>query len=108
MKVEIALATAVALAQLGQLRAESDALAMRLAVGLAQGEMLAPGEAVEHLHLRRGDRQLAVLVLPVEGEQATAEQPQVGSAGSPAGKEGGSAPRGRHAASEDDLLRPLR
>ncbi len=104
VEVEVALARAVALAQLGQLRLQPAALAVGLAVAVAQLQVLGPGEAVEHLHLGRGDRQLAVLVLAVEGEQATAEQLQLGGARGAAGEEGGGAAGGGDAAAEDDLL----
>ena len=109
VEVEVALARAVALAQLGQLGAELRALAMRLAIALAQRQVLGAGESVEDVDLGRGDRQPAVLVLAVEGEQAAAEQLQVGRRGRATGDEGAGPPRGRRdAAAEDDLPGPRR
>ena len=108
VEIEVALAAAVALPQLGQLGLETRALAMRLAVGLAQGQVLGAGKAVEHLHLRRGNRQPAVLVLAIEGEQPPSQQLQVGGRGGPARDEGRGPTRGRHPAPEDDLLRSRR
>ena len=108
VEVEVALAGAVALAQLLQLGLEPAALAVGLAIALAQRQMGLAGESVEDLHLRRGDRQLAVLVLPVKGDQRLAERLEVGGGGGAPGHEGRGPPRGRDAAAEDDLLRPLR
>ena len=108
VEVEVALPRAVALAQLGQLRREPPALAVRLAVALAPLQLRLAGEAVEHVHLRRGDRQPAVLVLAVEGEQPAAEQLQVGRGGGAPGDERRRPPRGRDPAPEHDLLGALR
>ena len=105
IEVEVALPRAVALAQLGQLSAEPQALAVGLGVALAQRQVLGAGEAVEHVHLGRGDRQPAVLVLAVEGEQPAAEQLQVGGRGGAPADKGRGPPRGgRDPAPEDDLL----
>ena len=107
VEVEVALPRAVALAQLGQLRREPQALAVRLPVALAQLQVLGAGEAVEHVHLRRGDRQLAVLVLAVEGEQPAAEQLQVGGRWRPARRRRRGPPAGRDPPAEHDLLGAL-
>ena len=76
-QVEVALAGALALAQLGELAGEPGRLRVRRAVAVAELELLGAGEAVEDLELGRGEHQLAVLVLAVEGEQPRAERPQV-------------------------------
>jgi hypothetical protein len=68
VEVEVPLAAADPLAQLAQLRFTAPALLVGIAVAPAQRQVRRPGEAVEDLHLRRRDRQLAVLVLSVEGE----------------------------------------
>ena len=80
---------------------------MRLAVALAQLQVLGPGEAVEDLQLGRGDRQLAVLVLAEEGEQPPAEQLQVGGGRGAPGDEGAGPPAGRDPPPEHDLLGAL-
>ena len=70
VEVEVALARALALAQLGQLALQPPAPRDAPRGSRArQLEVLGAGEAVEDLQLGRGDRQLAVLVLAVEGEQ---------------------------------------
>ena len=66
--------------------------------------MVGPREAVEDLGLGRGDRQLAVLVLAVEGEQPPAEQLQVRRRGGAAADERRGPARGRHPPPEHDLL----
>ena len=43
---------------------------MSLSVAAAQLQMRGAGESIKDLHLSRGDRQLAMLVLPVESQQA--------------------------------------
>ena len=108
VEVEVALPRAVALAQLGELGVEPQALAVGFPVAVAELELGGAGEAVEDVHLGRGDRQLAVLVLAVEGEQPAAEQLQVGGGRRAAGDEGRGPPRGRDPAAEDDLLGALR
>ena len=75
------------------------------AVGGEQLAVLGAGEPVEDLGLRRGQHQLPVLVLAVEGEQARAEGAQVRGRGRAPGDEGGgSAGPGRDPPREDDLL----
>ncbi len=68
-QVQVALATALALAQLGELARERHRLAVGLAVGLAQPQQRRAARAVEDLELRRGEHQAPVLVLAVEREQ---------------------------------------
>ena len=80
---------------------------MRLAVVLAQRQVLGAGETVEDLQLGRGDRQLAVLVLAEEGEQAPAEQLQVGGGRGAAGDEGAGPTAFRDPPPQHDLLGPL-
>ena len=106
-EVQVALARAVALAQLVERRRQPQALPVCLAIALAQPQLPLAGEAVEHVHLRGGDRQPAVLVLPVEGEQAATEQLQVGGRGGAPGDERRGPPRGRDPAPEHDLLGAL-
>ncbi len=85
---------------------------MRLAVVLPQRQVLGPGEAIEDLQLGRSDRQLAVLVLAIEGEQAAAEQLQVGGGRGASGDEGAGSAAPGDTAAEHDLLgilgQPLR
>ena len=107
-QVEVALARALALAQLRQLALDSaDASAWAAAVCVAQLEVLGAGEAVEDLELGGGERQLAVLVLAVEGEQPRAERPQVGRRRGAPADEGAGAARGADPAAEDDLVGAL-
>ena len=80
---------------------------MGLAVALAKLQMGGSGEPVEDVHLRRGDRQLAVLVLAVEGEQPAAEQLQVGGRGGATGDEGRGPARGGDPPAQHDLLGAL-
>ena len=107
VEVEVALARPVALAQLGQLGGEPPALPVRLPVAAPQLQVLGAGKPVEHLHLRRGDRQLAVLVLPVEGEQPAAQQLQVRRRRGPAGDERAGPPARGDPPPQHDLLGPL-
>ena len=67
-------------------------------------ELRRAAERVEHLELGRGHRQLAVLVLPVEGDEPPAELAQVVDRGRPPVQEGARAARCRDAAPEHDLL----
>ena len=83
-------------------------LAVGLAVTAPAIEMAGPGEAVEDLHLGGGDRQLAVLVLSIEGEQTRGEQLEVGGRRGPPGDERSRPAGGRHPAPEHDLLASLR
>ncbi len=108
VEVEVALPRPLALAQLGQLGGEPAALAVRLAVLPPQLQVLAAGEAVEDLQLRRGDRQPAVLVLAEEGEQAAAQQLQVGGRRRSPRDEGAGPAPGRDPPPQHDLVGPLR
>ena len=80
-QVEVALARALALAQLGELALERRDLGVGASVAVAQLEQASAGEPVEDLELGRRQREPAVLVLAVEGEQPRAERPQVGGRG---------------------------
>ena len=88
-------------------RASRRHCAVRLAVALAPLEVLSAREAVEDLELRRGERQLAVLVLSVEGEQPGAERPQVARPTRSACTKALVRPRGRDPAAEHDLVGAL-
>jgi hypothetical protein len=71
-------------------------------------DVLGAREAIEHRELLGRDRQLAVLVLPVEREQPAADLAQVlGRRRAPL-DERPRAPGGGHPAPEDDLVLPLR
>ncbi len=81
---------------------------VRGAVLAAQLELIRAGEPVEDLELGRGQRQLAVLVLAVEGEQARAERPQVGGRGRASADERAGPPGGADSPPEHDLVRVVR
>ncbi len=106
-EVEVALASALALAQLRQLAPDRADLGVGLAVEAAALQVLGAGEAVEGLELGRGEGQPAVLVLAVEGEQPRAERAQLGGRRRAALQEGARAPRRRDAAADDELGRAL-
>ncbi len=76
----------------------------RRACAQARG-VIAGAEAVEDLQLRRGQRELAVLVLAVEREQHAAELAQVGYGRGATADVGARAPVGADAAREHELLR---
>ena len=69
--------------------------------------MLLAGEPVEGLELGRGQGQLAVLVLSVEGEQPRAERAQARPLAAEPVDEGARPPRRRRPAPERDLGRAL-
>ena len=77
-QVEVALARALALGELGELALEPGRLGVGGPVAGSAFEVGVAGEPVEHLELSRRQRQPPVLVLAVEGEQSRAERPQVG------------------------------
>ena len=81
---------------------------MRLPVTLALLQMRLAGKTVEHVHLRRGDRQPPVLVLPVEGEQPAAQQLQVRCRGGAPGDKRTGPPTSRDPPSQHNLIGPLR
>ena len=66
--------------------------------------MVGAAEGVEHLQLRAPDREAAVLVLAVEGEQPAPELAQVGRCGGAALHECTRAAFRAHAASQHDLV----
>ena len=76
---------------------------MGLAVVVAQPQMELAGERVEDLALDRVERQLATLVLAVEGEQAGADQAQIGGGSGATAEKGRGAARCRDATGEHDL-----
>ena len=85
-------------------RASAGRLRVRRAVAVAELEQLGAGEAVEDLELGRGEHQLAVLVLAVEGEQPRAERPQLRGRGRAPADEGAGPPRGADPPAEHDLV----
>ncbi len=105
--VEVALTVSLPLADLGELALDRGDLGMGLAVAGAPLQVLLAGEPVQRLQLRRGEGQLAVLVLAVEGEQPRAERPQLRRGGRAALQEGRGPARGRDAPSQHDLARVL-
>ena len=80
-QVELAIARARARLQLIQRRLGRARLGVRLRAGRAALRLLRPAEAVEDVQLRGGERELAVLVLAVEGQQRAADVAQVGRRG---------------------------
>jgi hypothetical protein len=87
-QVQVAVAGACALAQLGQVPIEGAHARVGGGERRAQVQVLAPAEAVEQVELCRRQRQLAVLVLAEEGDQPAAERRQVRRRGGPALDEG--------------------
>ena len=83
-QVELAVARARALAQLLELLAQRALARVDRRERRAPHRLLGPAEAVEDLQLRRGERQLAVLVLAVEREQRAADVAQIGGRGAAA------------------------
>ena len=77
-QVELALAPGGALAQLVQRALERADLRMCGGGRRAPRGLLGPAGGVEHLELRRGEREPAVLVLPVEGDERLGELAQIG------------------------------
>ena len=75
VKVEVTLPGAVALLKLVELASQGGRLPVSVAVLRRQLEHSLSREAVQDLELGRGEGELAVLVLSVEGEQAAAEGP---------------------------------
>ena len=69
----------------------------------AQRKRLRPGEAVQQLELRRGERQPAVLVLAEEGHEPPAERLEVRRRGGAATDERPRAPRGADPTGQHDL-----
>jgi hypothetical protein len=67
--------------------------------------LLGAAEAVEDVELRGGERQLAVLVLAVEGQQRATDVAQFGRRGAAAVQVGPGTPFGAHAPGEHELLR---
>jgi hypothetical protein len=107
-QVELAIARPRARLQLGQSRLGRARLGVRLRAGRAALRLLRPAEAVQDVELRRGERELAVLVLAVERQQRAADVAQVGRRGAAPAQIGARAPLGRHAPGEHELLRVRR
>ena len=106
--VEIALAGALPLPDPSQLALDPKHLGVRLPIGAAPLQVLLAGEAVQRLELRARQRQLAVLVLPVEGEQPRAQGLQLGRRGRAAREKRARSPARRDAPPDGDLGRALR
>ena len=81
---------------------------MGLAVTRPALHVVSAGKAIEDVELGRGEHQLSMLVLAVEGEQARADRPQVAGGGGAALDEGAGPTRCRDPAPEHDLLGLLR
>ncbi len=77
-QVQVAVARAGALAQLGERPLELARPRVRGRQRGAQLQMVAPAEAVEQVELRGGQREPPVLVLAEEGDQPAAERREVG------------------------------
>src|SRR5918994_2889577 len=103
--VQVPLARPLALAKLRQLALQRGQLGVRLAVATPSLQVLRTGKPVQYLELRRGQGELAVLVLTVEGKRAGAQRPQVGRGGRAALHEGARPPRDPDPATEHDLVR---
>ena len=84
-------------------RARASAAQALRACGQAPRAARAPQSAVEDLQLRRPERQLAVLVLAVEGEQPPAGFAQVRDVRRAAAEIGAGAPVGADPAGQDEL-----
>ena len=76
-QVELALARRGELAQGVELRGEAPGLRERLGAGAQAQRVLGATTCVEDLQLRARERQLAMLVLAVEGDQARADVAQL-------------------------------
>src|SRR4051812_48583274 len=75
-QIQVALARARPRAELLQLAPEAPRALVGLEVGGAKRELVGPAEGVEHLELRRGDGQPAVLVLAQERDEPAAQVAQ--------------------------------
>ena len=106
-QVEVALARALALAQVRQFPRERRYLSVRRRVLVPDGGVPGPGEAVEGLELGGTESEPTMLVLAVEREQASAERLQVGGRCRPSADEGAGPPRGAHPPAQDHLVGAL-
>ena len=106
-QVEVTVARAGALAQLGQRALQLAHPGVRGAQCGAQLELLAPAEAVQQVELRRGEREPPVLVLPEEGDHPAAERLEVGCRGGAALHERARAALGADPPGEHDLVELL-
>ncbi|HEV3322902.1 MAG TPA: hypothetical protein VG147_12030 [Solirubrobacteraceae bacterium] len=103
-QVELALTRAVQLPQALQLLTKLTHLAMGGRASGAPGGLRGAAEAVEDLQLRGGERELAVLVLAVEGQQRLPDPAQVGDGDRAAVHVRAGAPVGAHAPCQHNLL----
>src|SRR5204863_9791228 len=99
---------AFALRRFRDFRPQPTDVGVRPVIGGEARHVLGAGEAVENLELGGGEGELSVLVLPVEGEQATAEGAQIGGGGRAAPDERGRSPRSRDPPAEHHLAGPGR
>ena len=103
-QVELAVARAGAGLQLLERRRRLADLGVGGRARRAPRRLLGPAEAVEDVELGGGERELAVLVLAVEGQQRAAGVAQVGRRGAAAAEVGARAALGAHAPGEHDLV----
>ena len=103
-QVELAVARAGARLQLLQRRLGRARLGVRLRARRAALRLLRPAEAVEDVELRGGERELAVLVLAVEGQQRAADVAQVGRRGAAPAEVGARAALGADPPREHELV----
>ena len=106
-QVQLAVARAGPRAQLLELLAQRSLARVGGREPLAPRGLLRPAEAVQDLELRGGEREPAVLVLAVEGQQLAADLRQVGRRGAAAAEIGPRAALGAHAPGEDQLVGAL-
>ena len=106
-QVQISLPGAVALAQDLELAGEGADVGVRRAVLIAELDLRIAAETIEHGRLSCGKGQLAVLVLPVEGEEPRAKRTQIGGRRRAAADERARPARGTNAPAEDDLVRAV-
>ena len=107
-QVELAIARSRALPQRLELPEQAALTRVEHAEGRAPRRLLRPAERIEDLELRGGERELAVLVLPVEGEQGAADVAQVVRRRRPPVHIRPCAALGPHAARQDELLGVVR
>ena len=106
-QVEVTVARAGALAQLGQRRLQLAHPRVGCAHAGAQLELVGPAETVEQVELCRGEREPPVLVLPEEGDHPAAERLKVGGRGGAALHEGARAALGADPPGQHHLLQLL-
>jgi hypothetical protein len=107
-QVELAVASTREALQLGGASLELADLVVHSPVVGAPRLLLRTAEAVEHVKLGGGQHQFSVLVLAVERQQPAPQLAQVGDGGRSPAHVGASAAVGPHAASEHELVGPVR